>query len=453
MAFSPPEVLLLGPGPSPTSAAVRSAQALPLLGHLDPAFLQLLDGVQRRLRSVFGTSNAFTLPLAGTGTAGMEAVVANLVARGDRVVVGVHGVFGQRFAEAVRRRGADCVEVRAEFGAALDADAFARAVAAGPTRCCGVVHVETSTGVLTDLAPFAAAARTAGALFVVDCVTSLGGLELTLDALGVDAAFSGTQKCLSAPPGLAPVTFSPRAMAAAAANRDPVPFYFDTKLLTGYFGPDRAYHYTAPISMLYALGAALDEVEAEGLAARAARHRDAARSLRAGLRVLGLEPLVPDAIAAPMLTTARCPDGVDDRTFRVHLRELHQIEVGGGLGPLAGRVFRIGLMGHGARRENVLRVLAACGDALTAAGRRADVASARAAARGSARAGTVSRYRRRGAAHERSLDPRRVRRQHRHEAARAGAVPAEPRATLRARCAHPSRRRQDPAVRERRQLV
>jgi alanine-glyoxylate transaminase/serine-glyoxylate transaminase/serine-pyruvate transaminase len=380
-AFTPPDVLLLGPGPSPTSAAVRRAQSLPLLGHLDPDFLPLLDGVQRRLRALFGTANAFTLPLAGTGTAGMECVVANLVARGDRVVVGVHGVFGQRFAEAVRRRGGECVEVRAEFGRALDADAFAHAVAAGPTRMCCVVHAETSTGVLTDLAPYAAVARAHGALLAVDCVTSLGGVPFDCDALGVDAAFSGTQKCLSAPPGLSPVTFSPRALAKAHAGAEPVPFYFDTRLLTGYFGADRAYHYTAPISMIYALAAALDEVDAEGMAARAARHLAVARALRAGLHELGLEPLVPVADATPMLTTVRHRPGIDDRAFRAHLRQVHRVEVGGGLGPLAGAVFRVGLMGHGARLENVLRLLAACGDALAAAGHRADVTAALAAAR------------------------------------------------------------------------
>ena len=380
MPFLPPDVLLLGPGPSPTSASVQRAQSLPLLGHLDPAFTPLLDLVQQRLRTLFGTRNDLTLPIAGTGTAGMEAVVANLVGRGDRVVVGVHGVFGQRFAEAVRRRGGEVVEVRAEFGQPLSPTAMSAAIAGGATRVCCVVHAETSTGVLTDLGPIAAAARAAEALFVGDCVTSLGGLELDFDALGVDAAFSGTQKCLSAPPGLSPVTFSPRAL-AKARSLDDVPFYFDTRLLTGYFGPDRAYHYTAPISMIYALAAALDEVVDEGLAVRAARHRAAAVALRAGLAALGLEALVPIAHATPMLTTVQHRDGIDDRAFRSHLRQVHGIEVGGGLGPLAGRVFRVGLMGHGARRENVLRALAAIGDSLRALGHRADIGAALAAAR------------------------------------------------------------------------
>jgi len=381
MTFTPTEVLLLGPGPSPTSASVQRAQSLPLLGHLDPEFTPVLDRVQAGLRSLFGTTNALTLPIAGTGTAGMEAIVANLVARGDRVVVGVHGVFGQRFATALRRAGADVVEVTAPFGEPVRAEAILRAIAAGPTALVAVVHAETSTGVLLDLEPIAAAAHAAGALFVVDCVTSLAGVELAFDRLGVDAAFSGTQKCLSAPPGLSPVTFSARALQKAQANAATVPFYFDAQLLTGYFGPQRAYHYTAPISLLYALDAALGEVVAEGMPARAERHREAGAALRSGLDALGLAPLVPWGDATPMLTTVRYPAGVDDRAFRAHLRHVHRIEVGGGLGPLAGSVFRVGLMGHGARLSNVARAIAAIGDALAAAGVRVDVAAALAAVR------------------------------------------------------------------------
>jgi alanine-glyoxylate transaminase/serine-glyoxylate transaminase/serine-pyruvate transaminase len=375
------EVLLLGPGPAPTSLTVREAQARPLLGHLDPEFLAIVDRVQAGLRRLFGVEHRFTLPLAGTGTAGMECVVANLVAPGDRVVVGVHGVFGQRFAEAARRAGGQVTEVRAEFGAPLCAERFAAAVAAGPTRLAAVVHAETSTGVLTDLAPFAAIARQADALFVVDCVTSLAGGELALGALGVDAAFAGTQKCLSAPPGLAPVTFGERALAVAAARQPAPPFYFDTRLLTGYFGKDRVYHHTAPVSLIYALAAALDEVEQEGLAARAARHRAVASALRAALPHLGLHALVPVEHATPMLTTVQYPGGVDDAAFRRRLREMHRIEVGAGLGPLAGRVFRIGTMGHGATLGNVERVVAAIGEALAAQGVRVDTAAALLAAR------------------------------------------------------------------------
>ena len=377
--LEPAEILLLGPGPSPSSPHVRRAQSKPLLGHLDPDFVPLLDAAQDGLRKLFGTNNQLTLPLAGTGSSGMEAMVANLVEPGDRVVVGVHGVFGVRFADSVRRAGGEVVEVVAEFGTSLDVDAMCRAIGAGPTKLCVVVHAETSTGVLTELPQIAAAAREADALFAVDCVTSIGGLPLNFDEVGVDAAFCGTQKCLSVPPGLAPVTFSERALERVHARKHPVPFYFDTKLLTGYFGADRSYHYTAPVSMIYALVAALEEIEAEGLEARFQRHRDVSLALRRGLEPLGLKPLVPFDQAAPMLTTVCYPDGVDDAAFRGHLRREHRIEVGGGLGPLAGKVFRVGLMGHGARLGNVLRGLAAFGDALAAAGHKPDVSAALAA--------------------------------------------------------------------------
>ena len=379
MPVEPTEVLLLGPGPSPTSARVQRAQARPLLGHLDPEFVPVLDRVQAGLRTLFGTQNEMTLPLAGTGSSGMEAMVSNLVEPGDRVVVGVHGIFGRRFADAVRRAGGVAVEVEVPFGTPLVPDDVLAAVRAGPTRVCAVVHAETSTGVLTDLRPIAAAVREAGALFVVDCVTSVAGVPLDFDELGVDAAFCGTQKCLSVPPGLAPVTFSERALQRVHARRHPVPFYFDTRLLTGYFGEERSYHYTAPVSMIYALDAALEEIEAEGLEARFRRHREVSAALRRGLEPLGLRALVPAACATPMLTTVRYPDGVDDRAFRDHLRFVHRIEVGGGLGPLAGQVFRVGLMGHGARVENVARAIAAFGDALSTLGHQPDVGAALAA--------------------------------------------------------------------------
>jgi len=350
-----------------------------LLGHLDPDFVPMLDAVQAGLRKLFGTKNQLTLPLAGTGSAGMEAIVANLVEPGDRVVVGVHGVFGMRFADSVRRAGGEVTEVVAEFGHSLDVDRICEEIDAGPTKLCVVVHAETSTGVLTELPRIAAAARAADALFAVDCVTSIGGVPLNFDEVGVDAAFCGTQKCLSVPPGLAPVTFSERALERVRAREHPVPFYFDTKLLTGYFGADRAYHYTAPVSMVYALLAALEEIESEGLQARFDRHREVSLALRRGLEPLGLKPLVPADQAAPMLTTICYPDGVDDAAFRRHLRAQHRIEVGGGLGALAGKVFRVGLMGHGARLENVLRAVAAFGDALAAAGQKPDVSAALAA--------------------------------------------------------------------------
>jgi alanine-glyoxylate transaminase/serine-glyoxylate transaminase/serine-pyruvate transaminase len=372
-----PEMLLLGPGPSPTSPAVRAAQAAPLRGHLDPDFLTLMHGVQAQLRTLFGTDNAFTLPISGTGTAGMEALLANVLEPGERIVVGVHGVFGQRFADIARRLGGDVVEVAADFGTALDAEQIARAIRGGPTALVAVVHAETSTGVLQPLADIAAAARAAGALLLLDCVTSIGGFALDVDGLGVAGAFAGSQKCLSAPPGLAPLTLSETALQKVQARKRPVPsFYFDSTLLRGYFGSQRVYHHTAPISMVYALAAALAEVEQEGLPARAARHAAVAASLYRGLEVLGLPCLVAPGLRTPMLTSVRLPDGVDDQALRGCLRQRHRIEIGAGLGPLAGRIVRIGLMGHGARTEHVLRVLAALGDGLHAQGRRVDVAAA-----------------------------------------------------------------------------
>ncbi|GAB4147432.1 MAG: alanine--glyoxylate aminotransferase family protein [Planctomycetota bacterium] len=376
MPFVPSEVLLLGPGPSPASGAVRQAQAMPLLGHLDPEFLDLMDRVQEGLRALFGTGNALTLPIAGTGTAGMEVLVSNLVSEGDRVVVGVHGVFGQRLAEAVRRRGGNVVEVAVPFGEPLDEEAMERAIEGAPTALVALVHAETSTGVLQPLERIAAAAARAGSLLALDCVTSLGGVALSVDRLGIDAAFAGTQKCLSAPPGLSPVTLGPRALEKSACSMPRPPFYFDASLLRGYFGPNRAYHHTAPISMIYALAAALDEIEREGMPAREERHRRCARALRRGLAPLGLEPLVAEPLATPMLTSVKCPDGVDERLLRELLRRKHRIEVGGGLGPLSGRVFRVGLMGHGARIENVRRLVEALGDVLPGLGHEVDVESA-----------------------------------------------------------------------------
>lgn len=372
-----PELLLLGPGPSPVSPTIAAAQAQPLVGHLDPVFLGIMDRVQSDLRKVFGTASRFTLPVSGTGSAGMELTVSNLVEPGDRVVVGVNGVFGGRMRDLAKRLGAEVVEVVAEFGRPLDPEAVVAAVAGGPTRLVAMVHAETSTGVLTDPRPIAAAARAAGALLLLDCVTSLGGAPVELDAWGVDAAFSGTQKCLSVPPGLSPVALSDRALERIAARRSgPGTWYFDVSLLQGYWGGERTYHHTAPISMVYALAAGLREALAEGLEARFARHREVAEALYRGLEVLGLSCSVEAAHRTPMLTTVALPSGFDELTARRTIRQRHRIEIGGGLGPWAGRVWRIGLMGHGARLSSVLRVLAAIGDVLHEAGRTVDVAAA-----------------------------------------------------------------------------
>ena len=369
--FSPDPVLLLGPGPSPVSERVRQALAAPLLGHLDPQFTALMDRVQADLRTLFTTSNAFTVPISGTGSAGMEACLVNLIAPGERVVVGVHGYFGERLVEMARRAGGEVVEVRAEYGTALDPAAMAAAIAAGDTRVVAFVHAETSTGVRQDPEPIARAARAAGALVVLDCVTSLGGLPVAIDAWGIDAAFSGTQKCLAAPPGLAPVTVSLRALEKVRARpHRPSTWYLDFGLLANYWGSDRVYHHTAPISMVYALAAALDDLFEEGLAARHRRHHEAATALQAGLAALGLELLVAAPHRLPMLTSVRVPDGVDEAKLRATLRRDHGIEIGGGLGPLKGRIWRIGLMGEGARLASVQAVLGALAAALGRESRR-----------------------------------------------------------------------------------
>jgi alanine-glyoxylate transaminase/serine-glyoxylate transaminase/serine-pyruvate transaminase len=362
MPTSIPERLLLGPGPSNASPRVLAALAQPLLGHLDPAFLAIADEVQERLRRLFGTANELTLPLSATGSAGMEACLANLLERGDDVVIGVAGVFGERMCEVAARIGARVARVETEPGTALDPAAMAAAIAEARPRAVAFVHAETSTGVLQPVEEIARAARDAGALVVLDCVTSLGGIPLAIDAWGVDAVYSGTQKCLSCPPGLSPASFSPRALERVRSRAAPVQsWYLDVTLLSGYFGAKRVYHHTAPISAIYGLAEGLRIVEEEGMAARAARHREAAAALVAGLAPLGFVPLVAEPVRLPTLTAVRLPERVaaGEAAVRRRLLEAHGIEVGGGLGKLAGRIWRIGLMGENARVANVERLLAA----------------------------------------------------------------------------------------------
>jgi alanine-glyoxylate transaminase/serine-glyoxylate transaminase/serine-pyruvate transaminase len=337
---------------------VLAALAKPLLGHLDPAFLAVLDEVQERLRHLFGTRNALTLPLSTTGSGGMEACLVNLLERGDDLVVGVAGVFGERMCEVARRAGARVTRVEAEPGQALDPDAMAAAVARVRPRVVAFVHAETSTGVLQPVERIAGQAREAGALVVLDCVTSLGGLPVRLDAWGVDAAYSATQKCLSCPPGLAPASFSERALERVRQRGEPVQsWYLDVSLLAAYFGGERVYHHTAPISAIQGLAEALRIVEEEGMERRAARHREAAAALLETLAPLGLEPFVAEPIRLPMLTSLRLPERVrreGEAAVRRRLLERHGIEIGGGLGKLAGQIWRVGLMGENARPECAL---------------------------------------------------------------------------------------------------
>ncbi len=361
--LAPPPRLLLGPGPSNAHPRVLEALGRPLLGHLDPAFLALMDEVQERLRRLYATQNALTLPLSATGSAGMEACLANLLEPGDRVVVGVAGVFGERMAEVARRIGAEVTCVETEPGTPLDADAMADAIDRTRPRVVSFVHAETSTGVLQPVEDIASAARRHDAFTVLDCVTSLGGVPVSLDAWGIDAAYSGTQKCLSVPPGLSPVSFSSRALERVRGRRRPVQsWYLDVSLLAGYFGGERVYHHTAPISMIYGLLEGLRVVEEEGMGARAARHRRASAALLEALAPLGFEPLVAAPFRLPPLTTLRLPDAVvraGEASVRRRLLDEHGIEVGGALGPLAGRVWRVGLMGENARQESVERLAGA----------------------------------------------------------------------------------------------
>lgn len=363
-----PQRLLLGPGPSNVHPRVLAALARPLLGHLDPAFLALADEVQERLRRLFGTGNRLTIPLASTGSGGMEAALANLLEPDDTALVGVAGVFGERMCDVAGRQGARVVRVDAEWGTALDEGAMIAAIEREQPELVAFVHAETSTGVCQPVERLARAAREAGALVVLDCVTSLGGLPVALDAWDVDAAYSATQKCLSCPPGLAPASFSGRALARVAGRRAPVPsWYFDLGLLGGYYGDERVYHHTAPVGMIAGLAEGLRLLDEEGIDARIERHARAAARLLAGLEPLGFEPLVAAPQRLPMLTSVRLPERVlriGEAALRRRLLDRHGIELGGGLGKLAGGIWRIGLMGENARNEPVDRLLGALAEEL-----------------------------------------------------------------------------------------
>ncbi len=344
---------------------VLQALSAPVIGHLDPAFLALMSEVQERLRRVFRTRNPFTIAVSGTGSAGMEAALVNLVEPGDRVLVGVNGVFGARMAAVVERCGGTVLRVDAPWGRIVEPDDVRRAVErAGPVKAVALVHAETSTGVHQPLESVGVFCRERGILFVVDAVTSLSGLPVETDGWGIDVCYSGTQKCLSCPPGLAPLTVSDRALAAITRRQRPcVSWYLDLALIADYWAEQsRAYHHTAPISMLYALREALCLVEEEGLSARIARHRLHSAALTAGLAALGFTPF---AQAGHRLTTLHCmllPPGWDDGAIRAELLDRYAIEVGAGLGAIKGTAWRIGLMGESSTRAHVLTLLHALED-------------------------------------------------------------------------------------------
>jgi alanine-glyoxylate transaminase/serine-glyoxylate transaminase/serine-pyruvate transaminase len=375
----------MGPGPSDIPPRVLAALAAPTVGHLDPYFLRIMDETQSMLRQVFCTQNRLTLAISGTGSAGMETCVVNLVEPGDRVLVGVNGVFGGRMADVARRCGAEVTTLERPFGEVFTPEEVAAAVQQVHPKVVGLVHAETSTGALQPLDEIARIVHEGGGLLLVDCVTSLGGLPVEIDRWGIDAAYSGTQKCLSCPPGLAPVTFSPRAEEAIRRRQTKVAsWYLDTTLIANYWSDkSRAYHHTAPINMNFALHEALRAVLEEGLEQRFARHRRNHLALRAGLEALGLEYAVAESYRLPMLNAVKIPTGADDKAVRARLLEEYGIEIGGGLGPMAGKTWRIGLMGETSQPRNVLLFLAALEACLMAQGVRVPAGAGVAAANAS----------------------------------------------------------------------
>jgi alanine-glyoxylate transaminase/serine-glyoxylate transaminase/serine-pyruvate transaminase len=351
---------------------VLRAMSTPLLGHLDPKFLEIMNEVQAQLRATFRTQNPFTIAVSGTGSAGMEAALVNVVEPGDAVIVVAAGVFGTRMAEIVTRCGGRLVKLDVPWGETVEPERIEEALKKeGKVKAVALVHAETSTGAQQPMDGLGKLCHQHGALLVVDTVTSLGGVPVEVDAWEADAVYSGTQKCLSCPPGLAPLTLSPRALEAVKARKTKVQsWYLDAGMVADYWAEGkRVYHHTAPISMVYALRESLRLVLEEGLDARFARHRRHSAALMAGVAALGCAPQAQEGRRLPSLNCVKVPAGIDEGAVRRSLLADHSIEIGGGLGPLAGKVWRIGLMGESARQENVLAVLAAIEQALAKQGK------------------------------------------------------------------------------------
>jgi alanine-glyoxylate transaminase/serine-glyoxylate transaminase/serine-pyruvate transaminase len=358
--LNPPVRLLMGPGPSNADPRVLRAMATPVIGHLDPAFLAIMDETMSWLRQVYQTTNHHTVPISATGSAGVETMLVNLLEPGDEVIVGIIGYFGQRLAEVASRTGARVRIIEAPFGEVIAPERFEEELKRRPAKLVALVHAETSTGALQPVAEVAEIAHRYGALIAIDCVTSLGGLPVQIDEWGIDAAASCSQKCLGAPPGLSPVTFGPRAMEAVAKRKTKCQsWYLDLSLLFAYWGDGKAntrvFHHTGPISMIYAMREALRIVLEEGLEARFARHEKAHRAFVAGLEAMGLS-LFTRGPKLPMLNVVNIPDGIDDMAVRRRLLELN-IEIAGGFGPLAGKTWRVGLMGVNAQPQPVITLL------------------------------------------------------------------------------------------------
>ena len=377
-SFNPPRRTLMGPGPSDVSARVLAAMARPTIGHLDPEFVRMMDELKTLLQNAFRTKNALTIPISAPGSAGMETCFVNLVEPGDKVIVCVNGVFGGRMRENVRRIGAEAIVVEDKWGAPVDPNKVSEALARNPdSKLVAFVHAETSTGARSDAQVLCKLARDHGCLSIVDAVTSLGGIPLEVDAWGADAVYSGSQKCLSCPPGISPVTLSERAVATIRKRNAPVQSWFlDLNLVMAYWGGEgaRVYHHTAPVNALYGLHESLVMLEEEGLENSWERHAREHAALRAGVEAIGLGFVVDAPWRLPQLNSIVVPDGVIEADVRRVLLHEFDLEIGAGLGALAGKVWRVGLMGHSASRRNVLFFLSAMEAVL---GRSGAVAAAR----------------------------------------------------------------------------
>ncbi len=361
------EVILMGPGPSCVPDEVYTAMSKYTLGHMDGEFIRIMDAIKSMLQQLLHTDNKLTIPVSGTGSAGMETCFVNLIEHGDPVLILKNGVFGNRMEDVASRLGAEVETLESEWGTPILSDKVKLALqkrsdkGKGPFKFVAIVHAETSTGVKNPIEEIGKLVHETGSLFLVDAVTSFGGLSLEVDKLGIDALYSGTQKCLSCPPGLSPVTFSAGAVETIQSRRTKVPnWYLDMNMIINYWsGATRVYHHTAPINMLYGLYQALYLILEEGEDNVYARHRKTHELLVSELDSLGLKMLVEPEYRLPMLNTVVVPDGVDEARVRKELRETYRIEIGAGLGALAGKVFRIGLMGHTARKENVDKLVSA----------------------------------------------------------------------------------------------
>ena len=355
------EILLMGPGPSCVHDTVYDALSRKTLGHLDPYFIRIMDAIKQDLRTLLNTENTLTIPMSGTGSSGMEACFVNLIEKDDPVLILINGVFGMRMQDVAQRLGARVDTLEFEWGTPVIASQVQAKLVATSYKIVAVVHAETSTGVKNPVQEIGALLKDSETIYLVDAVTSLGGIEIAMDAWGIDALYSGTQKCLSCPPGLAPLSFSEKAVAALESRRNKVPsWYLDLSMIIKYWkGATRAYHHTAPLNMHYGLYQALQLIMEEGPDNVYRRHRACHEELVQGLESLGLSMLVAPGDRLPMLNSVRIPEGVDEAAVRSALLNEYKIEIGAGLGPLAGKIWRIGLMGHTARPENVSRLITA----------------------------------------------------------------------------------------------